>query len=210
MSSDILPAESLRRSRSTGDLPSGESSRTERAHSAHRSDTLHSLPPALIQTDPVSPAPHPLLLSPRSTWSPAVPRVTEEEHVEIGSEQPTAPRRRRSILVSILAFFGVGQAHRARKELVTVCFSFVWNAIQVRFCSLSSLQLTERFDAPHQMIAIVVVLVVAASSKSSVYPLLNQWQACNKPLGVWCSIWFLRATLSFTIAYWTWRNGRAP
>jgi len=60
------------------------------------------------------------------------------------------------------------------------------------------------------MIAIVVVLVVAASTKSSRYPHLNQWQACNKPLGVWCSIWFLRAMLSFTIAYWTWRNGRGP
>ena len=76
--------------------------------------------------------PDPALISPRITWTPIVTSVMEDEHVEIAAEQAPAPRRRRSLYGSILAFFGLGQAQGARKELTNLLFNFAWNAIQVR------------------------------------------------------------------------------
>jgi hypothetical protein len=134
--SSILPADPLRRTRSTGDLPTAEFPRPGRAQSVHhRRSESHHMPPLVILSELESPIADPLLFSPRHTWSPVITRVLEEEHIGIDAQMDTVPRRRLGFYGSILAFFGLGQAQEARKELVSIIFNLVWNSIQV--CSVS-------------------------------------------------------------------------
>ena len=133
MSTDVLPADSLRRTRSTGDLPIADILRPDRAQTApHRySESSSRMPPPTIATahNTESPA-SPQVISPRLTWSPIVPLV--EEEVLVDREGDATPRRRRSLYGDILAFFGLGRASESRKELVSLIFNVTWSFIQVR------------------------------------------------------------------------------
>jgi hypothetical protein len=137
MSSDIPPVDSLRRTRSTGDMPVVEISRIDRAVTAtHRYSASHSMPPVSDTTAINAESPVPETIGPsRQFWSPIVAPLEEEEHTDIPSptnQSNTGHRHRHGLGSDILAFFGYGHASASRRELVSVVFVFVWSFIQVR------------------------------------------------------------------------------
>lgn len=105
---------------------------------------------------------------------------------------PSTPGNQRpprlSIAGRILMFFGYGRNNRARKELVSV----IW-ALVVDFS---------------QIVAIITLLTVSTHSKSPTIPIQNEWDACNKPLGIWDALWVVRLSLDVWLSVWRWSRER--
>ncbi|CAA7263152.1 unnamed protein product [Cyclocybe aegerita] len=130
---------------------------------------------------PFDTASPPLITPPPQTPLPAHP------------EQPdllVPPQHNTSIYVRCLNYFGLGRrASHARKALVSVVWNLSWGFFQV--------------------VTIVTILILTGTRlKSPTQPELTEWKACDRPLGIWASIWVVRAILASGLAYWDFRRDR--
>lgn len=55
---------------------------------------------------------------------------------------------------------------------------------------------------------IVTLLAYAAHHESPTTPGVSEWDACQRPLGVWNAIWVVREALTCLCAYWAWSRER--
>jgi hypothetical protein len=143
MSSDLPSVETLRRTRSTGDIPVTDVPRPERVllpprHSESHSSSITSVPttsstvldqPESASVTNSSVAPRP---PPSSIWTLTRPLVEDSQASPEGRNDP--PRgQTRSLYSKVLAFFGYGRnPSRVRKELVALIWSVSWGCAQVR------------------------------------------------------------------------------
>ncbi|RDB16790.1 hypothetical protein Hypma_002623 [Hypsizygus marmoreus] len=98
------------------------------------------------------------------------------------SPPPSPPRvswYRRTML-----FLGLGRgASGVRRSLVTLLFDL--------------------FSGFSQIVIITVVLSLSGTRfKSPTQPDLTEWAACTRPLGIWACIWVVRAVLACGLTYW--------
>jgi hypothetical protein len=147
--------EILRRSRSTGDLPTGHLRRPERvrispnhryseshARSTDRASSSRSVafddhpradPSSIGHRSPISAA--------RRPWSPP-PTVNEDPDEEPAVPHPglpvhPPPQQYRSLYGKTLAFFGYGRnASRARRAFVSLIWNLGWGLVQVSYVPL--------------------------------------------------------------------------
>ncbi|PPQ98620.1 hypothetical protein CVT24_003953 [Panaeolus cyanescens] len=91
------------------------------------------------------------------------------------------PYHSRSQLVRFMSMIGIGRnATPERKALVTV----LQNATVV----------------------IIMLVLTATIFKSPLDSNLTEWVACDRPLGIWASIWVVRATLASILAFWEYQR----
>jgi len=142
MSTDLPSVETLRRTRSTGDIPVTDVPRPERVllpprHSESHSSSITAVPttsstvldqPRSASVPNSSVAPRP---PPSSIWTLSRPLVEDSQRDVASPEEP--PRgQNRSLYSKVLAFFGYGRnPSRVRKELVALIWSVSWGCAQV-------------------------------------------------------------------------------
>ena len=91
----------------------------------------------------------------------------------------------------ILAFFGYGRrASKARRALVSLVWNLGWGFIQLVF--------------------IIALLTVSThtEAKGLAHAGLSEWDACDRPLGVWDCLWIGRIFLTCGVSYWGWIRDR--
>ncbi|KZP34709.1 hypothetical protein FIBSPDRAFT_810130 [Athelia psychrophila] len=91
----------------------------------------------------------------------------------------------------MMAFFGYGRrASKARRALVSLIWNFSWGFIQLVF--------------------IIALLTVSThtEAKGGLHPGMNEWEACDRPLGVWDCLWVGRIFLTCGVSYWGWIRDR--
>lgn len=54
-----------------------------------------------------------------------------------------------------------------------------------------------------------MLILTATHFRSRSNPELSEWTACERPLGIWTSIWVIRVLLASSLAYWDFRRDRA-
>lgn len=60
-----------------------------------------------------------------------------------------------------------------------------------------------------QIVVIVTMLILTGVHfRSTKDPNLSEWKACDRPLGVWASIWIVRVVLASILGYWEYRRNR--
>lgn len=59
-----------------------------------------------------------------------------------------------------------------------------------------------------QFVFIVALLTVSTHTESKTHRGLNEWEACNRPLGVWNIIWIVRIFITCGVSYWGWIRDR--
>ncbi|KAF8973274.1 hypothetical protein BDZ97DRAFT_2070350 [Flammula alnicola] len=100
------------------------------------------------------------------------------------------PHHNTSVYMRFLLYFGVGRnASHARKALVSLVSAACWDTFQI-------------------VVIITMLVLVAKHFKSPTHPDLSEWTACDRPLGVWASIWVVRVILALVLAYWEFRRDR--
>lgn len=57
--------------------------------------------------------------------------------------------------------------------------------------------------------AIVALLVYSSKHTSPVRPDISEWRACNKPLGLWNSLWAVKVGFDCVVVFWGYRRERA-
>ena len=68
----------------------------------------------------------------------------------------------------------------------------------------------ELWTADHPKItAIIALLIYSSKHPSPEYPDVNEWRACNKPLGLWNSIWAVKVGLDCVVVFWGYRREKA-
>ncbi|KAI0319162.1 hypothetical protein OF83DRAFT_1282114 [Amylostereum chailletii] len=108
---------------------------------------------------------------------------------------PYTPRQRMSPLRRLLVFFGYGRNNKARKELVSVLWTFVVDIAEVSVL-------------PSIFVTIIVLLAYGAHHRSPTSPTQNEWEACGKPLGVWNALWIGRLVVDMWLSYYHWSKQR--
>ncbi|KAJ7262165.1 hypothetical protein B0H12DRAFT_1217556 [Mycena haematopus] len=89
----------------------------------------------------------------------------------------------------IMTFFGYGRgASRERKLLVSLWYNLAWGFVQV--------------------VLIITMLAIAAHTESKTTPGVNEWDACDRPLGAWACIYVFRVVFSSSLTYWGWLRDR--
>jgi hypothetical protein len=53
-----------------------------------------------------------------------------------------------------------------------------------------------------------MLILTATHFRSRSDPSLSEWTACNRPLGVWASVWLIRVFLASSLSYWEFRRDR--
>lgn len=181
MSEDSLHFDphALRRTLSTGDIPSRELPRPARARisaSGHYPRYPNEHPP-----DPPTELPSIVEAQPYRTW-----------------------------YGRTMAFFGYGRrASKARRELVSLIWNLSWGFVQVSAVHDITIGML-RIDINRQVVVIIALLTVSThrKSRSSLTADRNEWQACDRPLGVWNCIWIARIFLACGLSYWGWCRDR--
>jgi len=154
MSEDSLQfnPHALRRTLSTGDIPSRDTPRPQRARisASHRPPTEAA--PAATVPDPEAPLPVPEI-QPYQTW-----------------------------YGRTMTFFGYGRrASKARKALVSLVWNLTWGVVQFA--------------------VIVVLLAFSTHLESRTSKGVNEWHACDRPLGIWNCLWIVRIFLACGLSY---------
>jgi len=57
-------------------------------------------------------------------------------------------------------------------------------------------------------IIITMLILTGTKFKSTQDPGISEWTACDRPLGVWASLWLLRVILATSLAYWEYLRDR--
>lgn len=60
-----------------------------------------------------------------------------------------------------------------------------------------------------QFVAIIALLAFSAHHESPTKPGVSEWDACERPLGVWDSIWLVRVALGAVLSVWGFKRDRA-
>lgn len=60
-----------------------------------------------------------------------------------------------------------------------------------------------------KFVTIIALLAYSAHHESPTIPGLSEWRACERPLGVWNSIWVVRVALGIGLSFWTYQRERA-
>ncbi|KAJ3799185.1 hypothetical protein GGU11DRAFT_679995 [Lentinula aff. detonsa] len=110
------------------------------------------------------------------------------------AHSPPSPRPghslNQSMIPRVLRFFGYGNnASKARRQLVSLIWNLVWCFAQI--------------------VSIIVVLATSAPKPSPTVPGVNEWTACERPLGVWSCLWLARVIAACVLAYWGWTRDRS-
>ncbi|KAH7888593.1 hypothetical protein F5I97DRAFT_722104 [Phlebopus sp. FC_14] len=187
--SPAIDAQSLRRTQSTGDIPTREAAQSARARisaSHHRSGH------AGHHTNPSSP-----IASTAATGTTPWLRQAGQASSQPDNSAPLAPPTpptplppELSLLARIKLFLGVGpNASRTRKALVSLVWALTYGFLQAA--------------------AIIVVLSIASVSDSPQDASIDQIKACGRPLVAWNCIWIVRVTLTSGLAYWNYLRIRA-
>ncbi|KZT08319.1 uncharacterized protein LAESUDRAFT_61526 [Laetiporus sulphureus 93-53] len=191
----------LRRVQSTGDLPSNPAaSRPSRASDGStRSEGQVSRLLRAMGPDQTLPRLDP-------TTSPSSTEESESGHTRVqvpASRPPSRPPsvrrpdedrrpedRYRSLPDRLMELIGFSGPHaKERRELM----SLVWNI----------------YFTIAQFVIIITLLAYSAHTESPTKPGLTEWQACDRPLGVWNAIWLIRVALGCTLSVWSWRKEQA-
>ncbi|TFK75437.1 hypothetical protein BDN72DRAFT_757762 [Pluteus cervinus] len=141
--------------------------------------------------------------TPGRVWSPqpAIAEHPDDNAILTTTPRPTTasadtqgrvPLRQhnRSLYSRTMAFFGYGRgASRARRSLVALLWNIAWGFVQI--------------------VVISTLLGLSGSQfKSPTTPGLTEWQACNRPLGVWASLWVVRVAFASGLTYWGYLRDR--
>ncbi|KAJ7770234.1 hypothetical protein DFH07DRAFT_735478 [Mycena maculata] len=206
--------DSLRRIRSAGDVPISsmtirtpepvrfQSSRFSESHvhspdlnlSVHdASSSLNTITVPLVAT--MGRAPNSAGLVIERTRTP-VPPIPEHSEVPVALPAPPPPpptpplaTHNISTYSRIMTFFGYGRgASRARKLLVSLWYNLAWGFVQI--------------------VLIITMLAIATHTESKTMPGMNEWAACDRPLGIWSCIYVFRIAFSSSLTYWGWRRDR--
>ncbi|KAF8658266.1 hypothetical protein AX16_002042 [Volvariella volvacea WC 439] len=179
-------ASSLRRIRSMGDI-----SRPQRVHVPNRRSESR----AQQRSGQTSPTAAQFTTSPLGTISDtAATNVASTTAPTPTLPTPTSNRPSQNQNLSrtarFLAHFGLGRgASRARRSLVALIFNLVWGFVQI--------------------VVISTVLGLSGTTfKSPTIDGLTEWEACDKPLGIWAALWVVREVLSTGMTYWDYVRAR--
>ncbi|KAH7913172.1 hypothetical protein BJ138DRAFT_1146735 [Hygrophoropsis aurantiaca] len=176
--------QSLRRTQSTGDIPTEpvQPGRARISASYRRSEHSGHVLDSSIFVRPVLPVAS--LEEVPSSW--ALPPIAIGSPASTTTEPPSPRRRRRrrrSLLSRAKIFFGIGpHASKTRKALVSVTWAILFGFLQIT--------------------GIIAVLSVASHVKSPTDADVLQTKACGRPLVAWNCIWIARVFLSSGLAYW--------
>ncbi|KAF7981866.1 hypothetical protein HWV62_31423 [Athelia sp. TMB] len=177
MAEDAATSFDLRRTMSTGDIPSSAAvPRPPRAHAPGR----HRHP------TPTSPLALAAVGGTGTNPTHAHPAPPPAHHDDAPETEPYQTR-----LGRILAFFGYGRrASKARRALVSLVWNLGWGFIQLVF--------------------IIALLTVSThtEAKGLAHAGLSEWDACDRPLGVWDCLWIGRIFLTCGVSYWGWIRDR--
>jgi hypothetical protein len=58
------------------------------------------------------------------------------------------------------------------------------------------------------VIIITMLILTGVHFRSTNDPNLSEWKACDRPLGIWASIWIIRVVLASILGYWEYRRNR--
>ncbi|KAF8906535.1 hypothetical protein CPB84DRAFT_1726177 [Gymnopilus junonius] len=203
---DTLPQDGvLRRIRSDGDIPS----RPERAHirtnrgisestgdhQAGHSRQISSNLASPIVARHQSPSSIPSTPTNLSTWSPplssarSIPPIQPPQGTPPSADQQSTTRAQAiphniPLYVRLMMYFGIGRnASYARKSLVSLIWNISWGFLQV-------------------VVIMTMLILTGTHFRSASDPGLSEWTACDRPLGVWASLWVVRVILASSLAYW--------
>ncbi|KAF8557598.1 hypothetical protein OG21DRAFT_1538518 [Imleria badia] len=177
-----LDSQSLRRTQSTGDIPTITQPARARISASHRRSAQRGL-----ETVPSSPINNPDLTEP-------TPWLRQAGQSPSGTLPAPAPqpgqRPSRSFFQRLKELLGMGpDASRTRKALVSLVGTLLYNFLQA---------------------ATVITLLSAASAiKSPQDPTIDQIHACSRPLVAWNCLWLVRLALSSGLTYWNYIRIRA-
>ncbi|KAH0827967.1 hypothetical protein J3R83DRAFT_3605 [Lanmaoa asiatica] len=194
-----LDSQSLRRTQSTGDIPTVTLPARARISASHRRSAQRGL-----ETAPSSPINNAELVEP-------IPWLRQGSQPPSGTHPAPAPAQpvqqpSRSFFQRLKDLLGMGpDASRTRKALVSLVGTLVYNILQVGFSLSQSTLLTLEDQA-----ATVIALLSAASVIKSPQDLaIDQIHACGRPLVAWNSLWLVRLALSSGLTYWNYLRIRA-
>ncbi|KAI0374002.1 hypothetical protein BV20DRAFT_988186 [Pilatotrama ljubarskyi] len=194
----VMEGRALRRTLSESAAPRVEGSRgAPRVRAYHHrpgesiSRTAPTLPPLDLPGELRMPSVG--VEPPMNNW--AVPLYRDSERLP--PPQPAANRPEADnadqpdgLFGMILELLGyAGPNAKARRELMSLIFTLTFGFAQ--------------------FVIIVTLLAYSAHHESPTVPGENEWQACEKPLGVWNALWLIRTALGCLLAVGTWRRERA-
>ncbi|KAF8210284.1 hypothetical protein K438DRAFT_1570472 [Mycena galopus ATCC 62051] len=191
-SSNLAMADSLRRIRSAGDRPVSASlrspepvlfrpsRRSESARAVTDSDSTRGCAGPVTRTTPTA-------ASASARARPFILVRKSRSHIFRSSQVMAAHNV--STYTRVLTFLGYGRgASRERKLLVSLWYNLAWGFVQV--------------------VLIVTMLAIATHTESKTMPGLNEWDACDRPLGAWACIYVFRVVFSSCLTYWGWLRDR--
>ncbi|KAF8843008.1 hypothetical protein BDN67DRAFT_253557 [Paxillus ammoniavirescens] len=176
-------AQSLRRTQSTGDIPTVTQPSRARISASHRRTGQggHHTNPSSSTHDVEWAEPTPWLRQAGQT-----PSRTQESLVPA---QPIT-HRSRSLYSRMKELLGMGpDASRTRKALVSLLWTLTYNFLQG--------------------VTVIALLSAASVTKNPQDSGVYQIRACGRALVAWNCIWMVRLTLSSGLAYWNFLRTRA-
>lgn len=131
---------------------------------------------------------------------PPLPQIMPVNHPEV------SPLPHRTTRGRLLAFFGFGSGPelRDRKDLRSLIWTLGYSCAQVSWVVAATKTL---WVADHLKItAIIILLVYSSGHPSPQLPDVSEWKACNKPLGLWNSLWAVKSGFDCLLAWWSYRR----
>ncbi|KAH8828472.1 hypothetical protein DL96DRAFT_1555866 [Flagelloscypha sp. PMI_526] len=171
---------SLRRVKSEGDVQPTPSS----------SPILQFPSPAM--TSPAALPPEELARPPTSFTPIQLPQgipqsVANNAQAQAQAEEADPPRLNISVIRRGMNWMGIGgSATKSRKLISNLIWSSGWASAQV--------------------LTIVVVLAATGGKTSPTKPPLNEWHACERPLGAWACLWIGRCFLATSVSFWSYKR----
>jgi len=113
-----------------------------------------------------------------------------------------------SLIGRLLTYFGLGRrASHARKALASLVWGIFWDITQVNTPRIMSTIHPESISL--QIVVIITLLILTGVHfRSKTVPNLTEWKACDRPLGIWASIWVIRVVLALVLRLWEYRRNR--
>jgi hypothetical protein len=129
---------------------------------------------------------------------------TTNDHVP---NHPPSLAPNTSLIGRLLTYFGLGRhASHARKALASLAWGILWDFSQVNIPQIMTMH-TESISL--QIVVIITLLILTGVHFRSKTDLnLSEWKACDRPLGVWASIWVIRVVLALILRLWEYQRNR--
>lgn len=143
---------------------------------------------------------------PSGDRAPTLPPPSQTIPVDPPGESSLQRRTTRERLLAFLGF-GTDPELRDRKELRSLIWKLGFNGAQVSQSLAADKTL---WIADHPKITAIVTLLAYSSEHSSPQdPDVSEWRACNKPLGLWNSLWAVKVGFDCLIVWWSYQRERA-